>query len=143
MTLLQGKQLNAFDKAVELIKKHEGYSRYLYYDANGYSIGYGTNLNDGISKEEALFLLKFRLRKIESKLKRHTWYNKLSVSRKIVLLDMAYNLGLPKLYKFKDFIWCLKHGYYHGASNRMKKSLWYKQTKNRAEYLIKLMYYGD
>jgi len=30
-----------------------------------------------------------------------------------------------------------------GLSNRMKKSLWYRQTKNRAEYLIKLMYYGN
>lgn len=128
--------------ATRLIKQHEGYSKHLYVDTNGYSIGYGTNLTYGITKEEASLLLKHRLSIVEHQLQQYVWYNELPINRKVVLLDMTYNIGLAKLLQFKGFIWCLKNKYWHAAANHMKSSLWYHQTGNRAKSLVYMMYYN-
>lgn len=126
----------------DLIAKHEGYRSYPYIDANHYSIGYGINLRNGLTRAEALLLLIHRLSVYESKLKQFTWYNHLSPVRKSVILDMTYNLGLTGLLSFKGMIWCLKHHYWHAAANHMRNSLWAKQTGIRAIELSYMMYHN-
>ena len=53
--------------------------------------------------------------------------------------QMAFQLGLPRLNKFKNFKQALKDGDIAKAQAEMKDSRWYKQTTNRAERLIEKM----
>jgi len=125
-----------------LVKKQEGFSKYLYIDSGGYSIGYGTNLTGGLSKVEANWLLQHRLKMAYIKLTNYSWFRIQNKTRKIALVDLTYNLGLPRLLKFKAFIWCLNNGYYHGAANALKHSLWYSQVGLRAKTIYNMIYKG-
>ena len=49
---------------------------------------------------------------------------------------MVFQLGLPRLNKFKNFKQALLNGDIKTAQAEMKDSLWYRQTTNRAERLI-------
>ena len=49
---------------------------------------------------------------------------------------MVFQLGLPRLNKFKNFKQALLNGDIETAQAEMKDSLWYRQTTNRAERLI-------
>ena len=51
--------------------------------------------------------------------------------------EMVFQLGLPRLNKFKKFKQALLDGDIETAQAEMKDSLWYKQTTNRADRLIK------
>jgi len=125
-----------------LVKKQEGFSKHLYIDRGGYSIGYGTNLTGGLSKVEADWLLNHRLKMAYIKLMDYSWFRVQNKVRKIALVDLTYNLGLPRLLKFKAFIWCLNNGYYHGAANALKHSLWYSQVGSRAKTIYRMIYRG-
>jgi GH24 family phage-related lysozyme (muramidase) len=49
---------------------------------------------------------------------------------------MVFQLGLPRLNKFKNFKQALLDNDIKSAQAEMKDSLWYRQTTNRAERLI-------
>jgi len=49
---------------------------------------------------------------------------------------MVFQLGLPRLNKFKNFKQALLNNDIKSAQAEMKDSLWYRQTKNRADRLI-------
>ena len=51
--------------------------------------------------------------------------------------EMVFQLGLPRLNKFKKFKQALLDGDIETAQAEMKDSLWYRQTTNRADRLIK------
>ena len=50
--------------------------------------------------------------------------------------EMVFQLGLPRLNKFKNFKQALLDGDIETAQAEMKDSLWYRQTTNRADRLI-------
>lgn len=129
-------------KLVDLVKKHEGFSSTIYKDSGHLSIGYGTNLSYGITEAEAELLLIHRLSITHEKLKRFSWFNKLSYNRKLVIISMGYQLGISGLLEFKHLIWRLQHGYYKAAANAMIESLWYKQSGTRSKELVELMKKG-
>ena len=54
-----------------------------------------------------------------------------------VLANMAFNLGYARLSKFAPTLNEVSKGNYQVAANRLKKTLWYKQTGSRAEELVK------
>ncbi len=124
------------------VKKQEGYSKYLYIDNGGYSIGYGTNVTDGLSKVEANWLLIHRLYVARKKLERFGWYRVQNRTRKMALIDLTYNLGISRLLRFRDFIWCLSHGYFHAAANQLKSSLWFSQVGRRGRKIYTMIYFG-
>ena len=53
--------------------------------------------------------------------------------------EMVFQLGLPRLNKFRNFKQALVDGDIAKAQAEMKDSLWYRQTTNRAERLIEKM----
>lgn len=53
-----------------------------------------------------------------------------------VLVNMLFNLGRPRLSKFKNFNKKLVTGDYAGAAPEGRDSIWYKQVGNRAERLM-------
>src|SRR5258708_25864323 len=59
----------------------------------------------------------------------YKWFNDCNNDRKIVILDMAYNLGLKGFLKFTGLIACLEKHDYACASVHMLSSLWARQVK--------------
>lgn len=53
-----------------------------------------------------------------------------------VLVNMLFNLGRPRLSKFKNFNTKLTEGDYAGAAPEGRDSIWYRQVGNRAERLM-------
>ena len=53
-----------------------------------------------------------------------------------VLVNMLFNLGRPRLSKFKNFNTKLAEGDYAGAAPEGRDSIWYRQVGNRAERLM-------
>ena len=123
---------------IEDIKFEEGFSGLVYEDTEGYdTIGYGTKLP--LSKDEAELLLNYRLDKSKSNLKAVLYKLEIKDEAWEILFNMAYQLGVPRLLGFKRMIKALENQDYLEASEEMRDSLWYQQTRNRAKRLIKRM----
>lgn len=70
------------------------------------------------------------------------WWKSLNDARQNVLLNLAFNMGWPKLAKFKNMLAALQAGRYDMAAAEMKNSAWYGQVGERADRLIKIMKEG-
>jgi lysozyme len=53
--------------------------------------------------------------------------------RQAVLVDMAYNMGVPKLLLFHDMMNCFANGDWQGAAREMRDSKWAKQTDPKGD----------
>ena len=58
---------------------------------------------------------------------------------KLITANMMFNMGRPRLSKFKKMILAIKDSDWLEAANQMKDSRWYKQVTNRADRLISRM----
>ena len=56
-----------------------------------------------------------------------------------VLVNMAFNIGRPRLSKFKKMLAAVENKDYVKASEEMKDSKWYKQVGRRSEELVEIM----
>lgn len=120
--------------AKELIKKHEGLRLQAYKDSRGIlTIGYGHNLETGgISAIAADQIFSDDFDRHESLVKDFVWYQNLNDSRRAVLLDMVFNLGVEGLLKFHGMIAALEVGNYTLAAQEMLSSVWANQVGPRA-----------
>ncbi len=127
-------------KVTELIKKHEGL-RLLPYrcSADKLTIGYGINLDAGITLDEAQWILDNRIRNIIVDLQSLDFWLDLSGVRRAVLVDMAYNLGYRGLLKFKKMLAAMKNEDFELAAQEMEDSKWFKQVGQRSITLQKMM----
>ena len=66
-------------------------------------------------------------------------WDKLPEEVRLILANMMFNMGRPRLSKFKKMIQAIKDGDWLEAANQMKDSRWYKQVTNRADRLISRM----
>ena len=130
---------NPTELSLELIKDHEGFVSSVYRDANGYAIGYGTNLSY-ITKAEAEYLLVSRLFVVDQDLdRRFPLYSNLPYVPKSILQDMVYNMGISRFSTFKKMHTQLSRQNWVKAALEMKASRWFKQTKTRGVYLYNMM----
>jgi len=130
---------------INRVKFHEGYSGKPYRDTAGkLTIGYGRNLDDaGITEAEAIFMLTSDLRRAEKEcISAFKWFGCLNKIRREVIIEMCFNLGLPKLKSFKKMLEAIKEGDYDTAAAEMLNSRWAKQVGRRAETLANLMKRG-
>lgn len=127
--------------AETLIKKHEGLRLEPYKCTAGkLTIGYGRNLDDnGISPQEADYMLAKDIAQVDEQLNHYTWFKTLNDSRKAVLVDMTFNLGLPRLLKFEKMLGALIAEDYQEAANQMLDSRWANQVGQRATRLAQIM----
>ena len=127
-------------KLLDLIKRHEGLRLTPYRClAKKLTIGYGLNLDAGITEEEAEYLLKNRVTQITVKLQQLDFWMDLSGVRRAILTDMAYNLGISGLYKFKRMLAAIKAEDFKAAAEEMEDSPWFKQVGVRAQRLQRMM----
>jgi len=127
--------------AIEQIKIDEGFEGNAYTDTVGKTtIGYGRNLDDNpITKAEATFLLENDLKKVVKQLSIYGFYTQLHASKRAIIINMAFNMGIGGLLKFKKMINALESRDYIEASNQMLDSKWARQVKGRADRLAKQM----
>lgn len=128
-----------------LLKKHEGLRLTPYTDTTGHlTIGYGRNLADvGISQEEAGLMLHNDIQRTASDLERACpWITSLDVVRAMVLVNMAFNLGVPGLMAFKQTLAEVQAGRWESAARAMLSSKWADQVGQRAKDLAQMMQTG-
>ena len=108
------------------------------------SIGVGRNLDDrGITEAEAQLMLSNDIDDFADRLKREIpWMAELSPVRQRVLLDMAFNLGISGLLKFKRTLKAIRAKQYEKAAEMMLDSRWATQVGQRAKRLSKMMATG-
>jgi GH24 family phage-related lysozyme (muramidase) len=134
----------SYDKAAELIKRHEGLSDHIYIDTVGVPTGgYGHAFLEGsnlpIYVAERLFYHDFK-----AAIDDYNLFNfELDAVRRSVILNMLFNLGRYRFSKFKKLIKALYARQYHKAASEMVFSKWYGQTGNRAKELSEMMETGE
>jgi lysozyme len=67
------------------------------------------------------------------------WWTDLPENAQIVIANMCFNIGWPRLSQFKKFWAALEERDYERAAYEMEDSRWFKQVKGRAEELKQLM----
>lgn len=135
-----------FSKLSKQLKRHEGLRLKPYLcTANKITIGYGRNLEQkGITKLEAEELLQNDIIYMFSVLpNKIELFNSLSKPRADVLVNMAFNLGINGLLRFKKMLAAVEMGDYLTASKEMLNSRWAEQVGDRALELSMQMEKGE
>ena len=71
------------------------------------------------------------------------WWSTLDDTRRSVLVNMAFNLGVEGLKRFKDTLSSVQAGEYQKAAKCMLDSKWASQVKGRAVRLANMMRTGE
>ncbi|WP_258221936.1 glycoside hydrolase family protein [Helicobacter pylori] len=110
------------------------------------TIGYGYNLSvysyEGKRITKAYGLLTDILKENHKALLSYGWYKNLDAMRRMVILDLSYNLGLNGLLKFKQFIKAIEDKNYALAVERLQKSPYFNQVKKRASRNMEILKLG-
>jgi lysozyme len=124
------------DNLVVEIKENEGFRGEVYKDHLGFdTVGYGTKMP--LSKKEATVLLRMRLYdKAEELATVKPLFNQLPEDVQNVLAEMAYQLGVGGLLKFRKMWKHIEAYEFDKASVEGLDSLWAKQTPSRANKLM-------
>ena len=155
------------DLLMEKLIAHEGLRLQVYEDSLGIAtIGIGRNLEDrgitpeelewmdipnmdtiyqyGISEADAMYLAQNDVQIVEEELLRsHPCVEHLDAVRQLVLVDMAFNMGVPRLGKFKKMWAAIHENNFDEAAKEMLDSRWANQVKSRSTKLAHAMHTGE
>lgn len=106
------------------LMRDEGFRRKPYRCSAGkLTIGYGTNLEDGLDDDEAMFLLEHRIdQSILDCQRTFPWFSRLDPVRQAVLVQLRYQLGLDGLLGFRKMLAALERGEYAAAARELLDS---------------------
>lgn len=133
------------DKMIDELVDHEGLELFPYEDSLGIlTVGVGRNLEErGISEDEAFYLLSNDIDVIwEELIKSHPIVEDLDAQRQMILLNMAFNMGVPRLSKFKKMWAAIENNNMEEASKEALDSRWASQVGRRAEELAERLITG-
>lgn len=127
-----------------MIKSEEGLRLFPYADTQGFTtIGWGRNLDGrGISPLEAQMFFDNDINLVVNQLSEYDFYKFAPENIQSALINMCFNLGLPKLLNFKRMISALNKKNYNLAAREALDSLWARQVPNRAKRIAVLMREG-
>lgn len=131
---------------IDQLVKHEGVRHKVYTcPAGKMTIGVGRNLEDlGLSDDEIYYLLKNDIRRVDEELNNaFRWYKNLDSVRKDAMINMGFNLGLPRLRGFRLALKCMETGDYREAAVEFLDSLWAEQVGRRALDVSHMIQYGE
>lgn len=133
------------EKWLAYTRRYEGLNIFPYQCPTGHlTIGYGHNLENGISKEVAECILQQDMQAAQRAVsRRFEWFKKLDTVRQFVLVDMCFNMGIANLCTFKKFLAALRRGDFLAAANEMLNSRWAGQVGRRARELAEMMKTGE
>lgn len=136
-------------KLIERIIEHEGIRKSVYKDSLGYdTIGIGflcdARKNAGLSVDECMLILNSRIANLERQLIVNSWFTKQDLVRKGVLVELAYNLGVAGLKRFKKFLTAMDAREYDVAVDELIDSKWSTQIgKSRLNNILKRVRTGS
>lgn len=161
-TTHKGTSMN-MDELKKMLIRHEGYKTNMYLDSRKIpTIGVGFNLQrkdapkllsqigldynkvvrgqQKLTSEQIDTLLEHDMKTAITYASQYfPEFATLPPSAQMILVDMAFNLGLTGLEKFHDLKAALQQRNYQQAANAMMDSLWFKQVKNRGVELVQMM----
>ena len=135
----------ARSKLERLLIRHEGYRRHPYDDNGNLSVGYARNLTtNGISEEEALYLLRNDVDRIEKQLReKYPFVEELNVPRYNVVVSMAYVMGMTGLSEFKEMLAAIERRDYQRAGLEIYMSKFCSDVGKRCPELAEMMWQGE
>lgn len=130
------------ERLTKLLTLHEGEQLKVYRcPAGKLTIGVGRNLEDlGITVSESRYLLANDILRVARELdESFPWWRGFSDVRQAVLIDMCFNLGMPRLKGFRLMLAAIEGGDWSEAARQMRDSKWAADVKTRADRLITMM----
>lgn len=133
---------------IKELRRDEGVVAHAYQDSLGYwTIGVGRLIDKRkggkLTDEEIDYLLMNDVKECVADLDKNLpWWRSLSDSRRRVLVNMRFNLGMAGLLGFKNTLKFIETGEYKRAADNMLLSKWAKQVGQRANRLAKMMEQG-
>ena len=98
----------------------------------------------GITEADAMYLAENDVQIVEEELLRaHPCVDRLDAVRQLILVDMAFNMGVPRLGKFKKMWAAIHENNFEEAAKEMLDSRWANQVKSRATRLAHAMHTGE
>ena len=134
-------QPDPVDSVVDSLTGEEGFRSKPYRDTRGYlSLGYGTNLDVGITKEQAEAMLRVAVKSTLRDLRRR-WepFDSQPLQVQVRLLDAAYQLGVDGLLSFHKMLAAIEAGEWETAAKEALASKWDAETPKRAEALARVL----
>jgi lysozyme len=126
------------------LERDEGFVSHAYQDSEGYwTIGIGRLVDagkgGGITKDEAHYLLGNDVKRTLAELDNSfPWWRNLPEKAQQGLANMAFNMGLGTLLKFKKTLQALKDGEFETAAVEALDSKWARQVGDRAKRIAEL-----
>lgn len=135
--------MTAEDLVIARLTTEEGFRAAAYRDTVGaLSIGYGFNVDAGISEPAARALLTAQVDERMLDLMVYPWYTALDEVRQSVCLDLAYNLGEHGFMEFQHLIGALSIQNWQGAHDALLDSDAARALPSRYEPLAQLLLTG-
>ena len=134
---------------IEMLRKHEGVETHAYKcTANKTTIGVGRNIDPsggiGLSTDEINYLLANDVKRVNDELvTAFNWYKTLGNARKDAVMDMCFNMGIPRLKKFKKALAAMAKGDYVRAAAEFLDSRWAEQVGQRAITVTDIIRSGE
>jgi len=136
-------------KLMTMLKRHEGIETHAYVDSVGkVTIGVGRNIDAkgglGLSEEEIDFMLGNDIDRVEDELASNfSWFVDLDEARYDALINICFNLGLPRLLKFENALAAMASEDYNLAAIEFLDSRWAQQVGQRAIELSLMIETGE
>jgi lysozyme len=133
----------------QMLVRDEGVILHCYEDHLGFkTIGVGRLVDKrkggGITLDEAMYLLQNDIKKVTSEvLQALPWVNTMNEARRAVVFAMCFQMGLKGLLGFRASLDAMRDEKYEHAAEGMRRSLWAKQTPERAKRMAHQMATGD
>gem|GEM_PF-1026732 len=154
---MQPLEKETWEHLIALVRGAEGFREFAYWDISQYSGGYGHKLpkewdmNNRISLEQANEWLDKDLSDslIECQKRFIAFWEILNDVRKATLVEMCFNIGMPRMLGFRKMIAALRRGDYAEAGYQMLwnapnvKTRWHEQIGQRASRLACQMIDGE
>tara|TARA_R100001369_G_scaffold23148_4_gene42480 strand:+ start:4185 stop:4601 length:417 start_codon:yes stop_codon:yes gene_type:complete len=134
---------------IEMLRVHEGVETHAYKcTADKTTIGVGRNIDPsgglGLSSDEIDYLLSNDVKRVSAELIRaFSWFSELDEVRKDAMIDMCFNMGLPRLKLFKKSLEAMANEDYDIAAIEFLDSNWAKQVGGRSIIVTDMIRSGD
>ena len=133
-----------FFRLIDDLKRDEGFCGKPYRCSTGHwTVGFGTTFP--LTKQEGEMLLRHRVSAMEGEVTRRLLdeygveiYH-LHDNVKVALMNLAYQVGVNGLFRFKRMLQAVKRSDWPGAEAEALDSLWAKQTPKRAKRVAALL----
>ena len=123
------------------ITRREGLRLNVYDDHLGNpTIGVGRLLSRGISKTTAMQMLEEDINIVQTELKQNLpWFDDMPEVVQECLIDLGFNLGVPRLLSFKLTLGFLQAHKFPEAAEELLRSRYATQVPNRANEIAELI----